>query len=463
MVEKANSYLIMEKWSRGYAFVKILVYYTFWLSHKRIVVLGSKNIPKDKPIIFAPNHQNALMDPLAVLLTNHTQPVWLARADIFKVKFTRSILKFLKIVPVYRIRDGKENLQNNDETFALAIRVLKNKQAMALFPEAAHTGKRQMIEHKKAIPRIAFLAEDKNNFQLGVQIVPVGIYYSHYWNFNRSVIVNYGAPINVDGYKKAFHENEHAASIALRDEIYSALLPLTLNIHSREFYDEYEKIGELAGKRFAKSRHYSEDEFINRFFSDKELVEKLEIFEKQDPDTFGNLISGLRLFYKSAKQLGLSGEQVRKIRKRDFIMFLLRMTAGVLSLPLFLFGFIFSGPQFLISRYIVRKKVNDPIFRSTFNMVIGMILFPISYLILSIALGLLLQSVSLAVFLFLIMPLFGKLAYQLFEFYRHIFLQFKITCISVFRRKQVASLLRQKRELEDKIIDVADNSIIFEP
>ncbi len=452
----------MENWSRAYAFVKILVYYIFWLSHKRIAVLGAKNIPKNKPVIFAPNHQNALMDPLAVLLTNHTQPVWLARADIFKVKFTRPILRFMKIVPVYRIRDGKENLQNNEETFALAVRVLENKQAIALFPEAVHTGKRQMVDHKKAIPRIAFLAEEKNNFQLGVQVVPVGIYYSHYWNFNRCVIVSYGAPIDVSGYKKAFQENEYAASISLRDEIYNALLSLTLNIHSREFYNEYEQISDLAGKRFSKNRHYDDDVFINRFFSDKELTEKMETFEKQDPDTFRNLVSGVHLFYERAKHLGLAGSQIKKMRIRDFISLVLKVIAGVVSLPLFLVGFTFSAPQFLISRFIIRKKVNDAIFLSSFNMVIGTLLFSFSYLAFSIIIGLLFQSVSLAVFLFLIMPLLGKLAYQLFDFYVHIALQIKLIFISLFRRKQAAILFMQQKELEDKIIDIADNSIIFE-
>src|SRR5450759_1753161 len=191
----------MKNWSTGYEIIRSYVRFAFWLSHKKIVVTGRHHIPKGKPIIFAPNHQNALMDPLAIACTNPYQTVWLARADLFKSKIAQSILKYLKLLPVYRIRDGKDNLSNNEHIFNQVIHILENKQTIALFPEAAHSGKRQMLPHKKAIPRIALEAEDKNDFSLDLQIVPVGIYYNHYWKFNRSVIVQYGRPVRVDDYK----------------------------------------------------------------------------------------------------------------------------------------------------------------------------------------------------------------------------------------------------------------------
>ncbi len=114
-----------EKWSVGYWLFKEYVQFADWLIHKKIIVTGKEKIPKNKPIVFAPNHQNALSDPMAILLHTRFQPVWLARADIFKTKTITAILRFLKIMPVYRLRDGKENLAKNDETFADSIKVLK--------------------------------------------------------------------------------------------------------------------------------------------------------------------------------------------------------------------------------------------------------------------------------------------------------------------------------------------------
>ena len=97
----------IEKYSARYALLKSAA--GFWhnnVFYRKVIVLGRENINPDDPLIFAPNHQNALMDALAVLFTHKGQPVFLARADIFKRKTIAAILYFLKILPVYRIREG---------------------------------------------------------------------------------------------------------------------------------------------------------------------------------------------------------------------------------------------------------------------------------------------------------------------------------------------------------------------
>ena len=124
-------------------------------------------------MLITPNHQNALSDPMSILLHIPLQPVWLASADIFKNGMLTAILRFLKIMPVYRLRDGKENLAKNETTFDNSVKVLQNNGALALFPEGAHTGKRQMMAHKKAAPRIVFMAEEKADENLDIQIIPI--------------------------------------------------------------------------------------------------------------------------------------------------------------------------------------------------------------------------------------------------------------------------------------------------
>ena len=96
----------IEKYSARYALLKRVA--GFWhnnIFYRKIIVVGRENINPDEHLIFAPNHQNALMDALAVLFTHKGQPIFLARADIFKKKTVASLLYFMKILPVYRIRD----------------------------------------------------------------------------------------------------------------------------------------------------------------------------------------------------------------------------------------------------------------------------------------------------------------------------------------------------------------------
>ena len=105
----------VEKVSIRYTLLKIygkLIHDVFF--YKKVTYIGLENIPQDKPVLIAPNHQNALMDALAIIYAQKgKQPVFLARSDIFKNSFIAKMLFFLKILPVFRLRDGKEKLKMN--------------------------------------------------------------------------------------------------------------------------------------------------------------------------------------------------------------------------------------------------------------------------------------------------------------------------------------------------------------
>lgn len=443
----------MKNWSAGYEILRVYVRVAFWLTHKRIVVKGLELIPKGKPIIFAPNHQNALMDPLALACTNPYQSVWLARADIFKSKKAKSILKFLKLLPVYRIRDGKENLLNNQEIFDQVIQLLENKRTIALFPEAAHSGKRQMLPHKKAIPRIALEAEAKNNFKLNLQIVPVGITYSHYWKFNRSLIVQYGKPIEIGQFREEYLENPQKTMLDLRDEIHRKLVPLILQIESKTHYPEYEKVIQLAGKEYSKRHFFCKNSSLQLFYAEKELICKLEQLEALQPEDFSDLIAATRQYSSEMEKADISDEQITNAGNASWSKVFISFTIAILTLPIFIFGFIFNAIPFIIPRTILRRKVKDTTFLSTFNFVIGLIVFPAYYLIAAYILFIWTHSLQFAIITLIAMPLAGKMAYLLLAFYRISLLKISYLTGSKTYRNSIKSLLKQRNDLIALILE----------
>ena len=439
-----------EKWSLGYWFLKQYVNFAEWLIHKKTIITGKEKIPRNKPIVFAPNHQNALSDPLAVLLNTRFQPVWLARADIFgKSKVVDSILKFMKIMPVYRLRDGRESLEKNEQTFADSIKVLKHNFALALFPEAAHSAKRQMLVHKKAVPRIVFMAEEKANNQLDIQIVPTGIYYSHYWKFNRTVIVNFGEPIPVKNFLETYSKNQNAAVIALKNKIYNAILPLTINIKSKNYYEEFERIREIYGKNFLKKQNQN-CSALNLFKTDQLLVNKLDELETSQPEETEKLAIEVNDFYQKVKNLGLRSWLITE-NENHFGKLFLNALLLFIGFPIFLYGFIFNAiPFFLIDRFI-RKKVKDGSFWSTFFLVAGIVLFPVFYLLELLAVSWFIPGFLLKIAFLISLPFAGKFAFKWYILLRKTIGRCRLLRLKWLKKTKHNQLVTEKEQLFIKL------------
>ncbi len=442
----------LENWSRGYEVAKVLVGQVHRLIHSTIVVTGKENIPKDKPVILTPNHQNALLDALAVLLTIPYQPVWLARADIFNKK-TKGILHFLKISPVYRMRDGMENLQKNQEVFDQAIRVLESRKKLALFPEGTHSGKRQSLAHKKAVPRIAFMAAEKHNFQLDIQIVPVGIYYSHYNKLNRYLMVQFGKPIALSKYQRLYEENANQAMMELRKDIYENVIPLTIHIPSKEFYDEYDLIMQVVDKPLAKDKAVKLCKPMDKFKLDQEIIQNIEDLNTHDSEAYKLLMEQSKQYLKFLKLENLTDNAIEK-GKVGFFEGLLQMIKFVLLFPIALYGGILHFIPFTLPSSLIRKKIKDTAFWGTFEFVVNLILIPLMYIIYAIVVALVFKSIWITLGFLITLPFMGKLAYLI----QQNWLQFtaRIRFGRSGKRKEISNLRKAIQEMffhQKKIVD----------
>ncbi|MDB4584208.1 1-acyl-sn-glycerol-3-phosphate acyltransferase [Draconibacterium sp.] len=442
-----------EQWSYGYWCVKQYIKFVDWIIYKNIILVGKEKIPKNKPILFAPNHQNALSDPMAILLHTKFQPVWLARADIFKKGMVTFLLRFLKIMPVYRMRDGKDQLAKNDKTFADSIKVLENNFALALFPEAAHSGKRQMIVHKKAVPRIVFMAEEKAENNLDIHIVPVGIYYSSYWKFNRNVIVNFGDPIHVNDFLDECKDNPPAATLSLRQKIYEAIDPLIINIKSKTHYNDFENIRELYGKYYLKrqGRKYS---VLNLFKSDQLLTNKLDALETKLPEEIEPQAKDARDYDALVKKKKLRSWLIEN-PKNNFLMIALNKLVLLLGLPIFLYGFILNAIPFFTIDIIARKRVKDITFWSTFFLGLGIFLFPFIYLLEFFALIRLLPGIWLKLVFIISLPIAGKLAFKWYILFRKTVGRIRLFLMKLLDRTEYQKL----QDSKDKLFNRLDNLI----
>lgn len=369
----------VEDWSLGYEILRPIGYLVHRVAHRSITVYGLENIPKDGPIILAPNHQNALSDSLAVILTCNLQPVFLGRADIFKKKLAAKILNFFKISPVYRIRDGKETLDRNQEVFDNCVEILKKNKVICIYPEASHVGLKSMNPHKKAIPRIALLAAEKTNFEIDVKVVPVGLYFSHYYQFRRDLIVCYGEPISSKNYYQLYkEEGEAKATLQFRNDLYQAIRKIVVNVDDRKSYELYEQ-----GFDMFKPQLYQKLGLKNRpgnaVKAEQYLTEKLDAYFEKDPSEKEELLKKAQLYKRLKSRMNISEKIIQK-GPIGIGQLILNYILVLLLMPFALYGLIANGWLFFLTRYPYRKMITDPLFYSTFAFGLGFILFPIWYI-----------------------------------------------------------------------------------
>ncbi len=403
----------IEKYSCRYAVLKEI--FKIWHSkifYRRIIVLGKENIDPLAHLIFAPNHQNALMDALAVLFTLKGQPVFLARADIFKKKFIASLLYFLKILPVYRIRDGYNTLKDNEIIFKKSVDVIRNKNGLVILPEGNHEGKRRLRELKKGICRIAFQAEEESGFNLNIKIIPVGIEFSNYYRIRQVLTVIYGKPIEVSEYYDLYHKSPVEAINELKNRLASELKRLIVHIDSIEDYDAIDELRNIINGRYIDDIRYP------KLFRDMQLIEKLNHINKVNPDLYRRICS-LSLKIKETASLLKIDYRLLEKKRPSMASIITRIFLLFAGLPLFVYGVAFNFIFYLVPG-IVLKKIKDKQFYSsiiyTVSLFLALLFLPV-YLISGL---ILISPWWLSIIVFLTIPLAGIMAWNYRIFFNRI-------------------------------------------
>jgi 1-acyl-sn-glycerol-3-phosphate acyltransferase len=175
-----------------YGFLKVYVGFILKFFIKDIKINGKENIPANGAVMFASFHPNSFLD--AILLDCLVdRPIWsLARGDAFKRDWVRNLLTKLYMMPIYRISEGKENLDKNDETFEKCSLVFKQKGQVLIFSEGLCTNQTQLLPLKKGTARLALQSWQEG---IGVDVIPTALNYDQFTSIGKKIVLNFEAPI----------------------------------------------------------------------------------------------------------------------------------------------------------------------------------------------------------------------------------------------------------------------------
>lgn len=156
---------------------------------------GLDEVPANQPVMLLPNHQNALLDPLLVAaFARAKRPYFLTRSDVFQGTFLRLVFDALRMIPIYRLRDGRDTLHRNQEIFDRCAELLAGREHLLLFPEANHNLRRRVRPLSKGFTRIVIHTLQRYP-QTPLLMLPVGINYQQAEGFPDRVSFVFGQPV----------------------------------------------------------------------------------------------------------------------------------------------------------------------------------------------------------------------------------------------------------------------------
>lgn len=290
-------------------------------------MVGLDQVPADRPVMLLPNHQNALLDPLLVAaFAKARRPYFLTRSDVFQGRFLQVLFDTLRMIPIYRFRDGRDTLHRNQEIFDRCAKLLSDGGHLLLFPEANHNLKRRVRPLSKGFTRIVIHTLQQYP-DTPLLLLPVGINYQQAEGFPDRVSFIFGSTIEA---RELFDAKDPAeSSRRMKTEVAKQLRQLTTHIEDEATYEQ------VAGELNDLNADFLQPEAVNRY-------------------------------------LNGGSDEVPRFSHHKGVVFLL--WDGLFKL--------LNAPVLLPWRWIARNKVWELEFLSTFRFCFSILAFPVYYLLL---------------------------------------------------------------------------------
>lgn len=343
-----------------YKIAKVLVRLGLFIFFKKIFFQDRAVLNQKGPLLLACNHPNSFLDAL-ILGTYFDQPIhFLARGDAFKNPFAKKLLTALKVIPIYRLREGKEYLALNDATFERCIEILLEGGIVLIFSEGLCINQWKLRLLKKGTARIALNAWKKTSISAHFHILPVSLNYSSFHRFRKSVVIKFGALIKQGQIPKEKTEGEQI--MELNKIIYARL-----------------QNGLIIEEDDVSSVEFVLTNCLNGKAKNKDIIPYLGSLHKELTNRFFGFAQRLQ----GAKQVALS--------KFSLVIALLLIT--VLFLPAAI-GFLIHFPLFYPVKKIIKIKTAGTVFYHSALFGVLIIAYPIYTFCISILLSIVFENIA---------------------------------------------------------------------
>lgn len=352
--------------------------------YRSVEVEGLDRVPASGAVIFAPNHANALLDPMFIALAVE-RPVWLtAKSTLAAHPLVGWLMRSANVVALHRTQDAGEGADPRANLAALATlgQRLAAGGAVIIFPEGQSHNDPGLRPFKRGVARLAFDHVARGGG--GLAIVPVGMWFEDKDGFRSRALVRFGPPIDVVTWRAA---RPDAPAQALTAELQAAVDAAAVTFADRRealMLAYAAEIAETGGLRPARLGAAGP-----RLGARARLVERLRrgyrLLAAAAPHTLDPFVERVADYRRTLRRTGITPTEVYlPLDARLAARFAVRETAVALAgLPLALWGLATHAvPAAVVAAAALRlARKNDQVATSA---VFGaLVVFPPWYLVLT--------------------------------------------------------------------------------
>jgi 1-acyl-sn-glycerol-3-phosphate acyltransferase len=423
------------------------------LFFRRIEVEGRQNIPPLGPVLFVPNHTNALVDPLILMINMRRRLTITAKNVLARNPLLGWLMAALGVVTFHRREDvGKgADLRKNVKSLQRCREILASDGALCIFPEGISHSDPSLRPFHLGPARIAidFVRSDGNPG--GLKIVPVGLLYTEKDRFRSAVWLRFGMPMDAGRY---LAEHPDADARSLTDEIRRRVEALTLNYATRRelailvWTADIVVTGGAMPAPLGSPEQAAADWF--------RLLGRLQagyrsLLESRGPE-IADLTTRVRRYRSELKRAGIEPAEVYlPIHLWRALLFLIReLELVVVGLPLAAFGAVNHLLPYLIVRSIAGRLSTDKDHWASNVVYPSFAIFPFFYLI-QLATAWMFLPTLWAVIYTLALPYTGYYAILYGDRWRRAFARARTFTRFLANRSWQEQLAREGREIIQEI------------
>jgi glycerol-3-phosphate O-acyltransferase/dihydroxyacetone phosphate acyltransferase len=347
-----------------YRFIRLTGKFVMAMFFRKIELRHGENIPERGPVVFVANHPNSIMDAFVIGVAIKRKLNYIGHSGLFHHPIADKFLRSCGVIPVVRRGESSDKIQDNASSFEACYTALEEGQTIGIFPEGTSDMLRQVKKVKTGAARIILETESRNQYALGITVIPIGLHFFSRSRFRSRVLVNIGKPLNLVPYFEVNKSSNADAVQSLTNEIQRSLEELTVNISHLELDDLVRDVEVIyreelmsdpsAGQTSGKSH-------VEEFIITQRIAECVEYYYACDPDRVRAMQERLAAYKRKLKRLNLRDAMLQE--KTVFSKILLqsarKFALALLGLPVALYGILNNFIPHGIAIYFAKRFLHE--------------------------------------------------------------------------------------------------------